>query len=210
MTESPKITARKIICDGKKVVERFAAQGVTTIEQIAFKVGRDPKTIQAMIAEKGNYRSVVEDVANVLGVDVDEIRKPEVTTDPEPNRKSRTVIIKVSEAALQDTDSLTIIVEISRDARTIGDMVVEDEKTESILITVEMTEEDAIRVAQAFLTGKLARYCIQSVTFLTPDDLESGPTERDQSPQPMRRETPTRFFPLFSEASDLWGLCYDY
>jgi transcriptional regulator with XRE-family HTH domain len=164
MSQFADIRARLLKVDMLKLVELRKRKGWSQ-EQLALQADLDPKTIHAMEAGQGKFKSTIAKVAAALG-----ITKPEelLSSDQQPevtaaSSKCFTVIIRLPKSTLDDADCVTIIAQISQDANAPGLKIVTDVIRKSVSIAVEMSEEDAIQITNAFLRGVLERHNIDYI-----------------------------------------------
>jgi hypothetical protein len=165
------IRARKVVCDTGKVRSAAEKKGYQTPEALALAVGCDVKTIRAMLNGEGNFKSIIRNVAHMLGMNPDGLLPDGTKLDSiEPgSSESETnklvkFIFRVPERAIANKTTLEFIIDLSKEAGTKDDMVIDDEGRGSRLIYVELTTEDATRVFNAFIEGHLNQFGIESIT----------------------------------------------
>ena len=172
MSEFSQIRARVVSVDGAKIVALRQARNWSQ-EDLALQIRMDPKTIQSMEAGQPKYKSTISRVAKALGVEEPEdliIRHSPPQTAPAPGTptkgpKTVTLVFLLPRQAFDDAETITIVAKIARDAETTDDIIVDDIRIGSVSIFVEMTDDDATRVLNAFITSKLAAHGIESISI---------------------------------------------
>jgi transcriptional regulator with XRE-family HTH domain/anti-anti-sigma regulatory factor len=171
MSELSRIRARTYKVDVQKVVALRKVRNWSQ-EKLALQIGMDPKTIQGMEEGRPKYKSTITRVAIALGLEgPDELILRE--SEPPPDQKSTantakpprtvTLVFQLPREAFDDADIVTIVANISADAKTKDEIIVTDTKTGSVSIITEMSEDDALRIINAYVSGNLAHHNIGSI-----------------------------------------------
>ncbi len=177
MPKFSEVRARQWIVSREKLAGLLEKQNWTP-ENLSLNTGIDAKTIYKLVNQKGNFASIIRKVASALGVKPDDLAPhpfgdsvcptsiPVVAQATKPRTRILVIKIPVTEKTFEDSDVVEIIVSISRDAKTQGEIIVVDSERGSLILYLEMDEDDTLRVYGAFLKGKLDRHNIESITLL--------------------------------------------
>jgi HSP20 family molecular chaperone IbpA/transcriptional regulator with XRE-family HTH domain len=151
-----------------------------SIERLALDAGCSPRTVIALEAGKPALKSSVAKVAKALGIAPEELKPvphcvvvpptapaPAGDPPPAPPRRRRLVLVyDLSPAFLENApEEIHFILKLAEGAGTAGPVVVLDAEAGSIRLTLEVSDEDALRIVNAFLAGKLSDDKLRSVTL---------------------------------------------
>jgi HSP20 family molecular chaperone IbpA/transcriptional regulator with XRE-family HTH domain len=160
-----------------------------SIERLALDAGCNPRTVLALEAGKPALKSSVAKVAKALGVAAEQLKPvphcivvpptapapapagdppaPAGDPPPAPLRRRRLVLVyDLSPAFLENApEEIHFILKLAENAGTAGPVVVLDAEVGSIRLTLEVSDEDAMRIVNAFLAGKLSDDGLRCVTL---------------------------------------------
>lgn len=172
------IRCRYFVVDGP-TARRLREERGLSIEQLAIKAGCIDKTVQALEMGKPKLKSVVGKVAKGLGVAPEQLKPiPQLVTVPPttpapagnaaPVSPRRLVIVfNLTPELLENApEEIHFVLKLAEHAGTTGSIEVLDAEEGSIRLTLEMSEEDAVRVFNAFKAGKLKELGIRSISEL--------------------------------------------
>jgi HSP20 family molecular chaperone IbpA/transcriptional regulator with XRE-family HTH domain len=151
-----------------------------SIERLAMDAGCSSRTVLAMETGKPTLKSSVSKVAKALGVAPEELKPvphcvvvPPGASTPAgnpapaaPRRRRLVLVYDLSPAFLENApEEIHFILKLAEDAGTTGPILVLDGEEGSIRLTLEVSDEDALRIVNAFLAGKLSDDKLRSVTL---------------------------------------------
>jgi len=182
------IRARCFVVDGP-TARRLREERGLSIEDLASKARCSDKTVQALEMGRPKLKSVVGKVAKALGVAPEELKPvphyvvvpptasaPAGDPAPAPARRRRLVLVyDLSPAFLENApEEIHFVLKLAEHAGTTGSIDVIDDDEGSIRLTLEMSEEDALRIVNAFKAGKLKDLGIVSISELEPSSATQG------------------------------------
>jgi HSP20 family molecular chaperone IbpA/transcriptional regulator with XRE-family HTH domain len=151
-----------------------------SIERLALDAGCSPRTVIALEAGKPALKSSITKVAKALGIAPEEFKPvphcvvvppsapaPAGDPSPAPPRRRRLVLVyDLSPAFLENApEEIHFVLKLAANAGTAGPVIVLDAEAGSIRLTLEVSDEDAGRIVNAFLAGKLSDDGLRSVTL---------------------------------------------
>jgi HSP20 family molecular chaperone IbpA/DNA-binding XRE family transcriptional regulator len=151
-----------------------------SIERLAQDAGCSPRTVIALEAGKPALKSSIAKVAKALGIAPEELKPvphcvvvPPTASAPAgdpptapPRRRCLVLVCNLSPAFLENApEEIHFVFKLAEEAGTTGPIVVLDAEAGSIRLTLEVSDEDAMRIASAFLAGKLSDHGLRSVTL---------------------------------------------
>lgn len=151
-----------------------------SIERLALEAGCSHKTVLALETGKPVQKRNVAKVAKALGIAPEELKPvpdcvvvpptasaPVGDPPPAPPRRRRLVLVyDLSPAFLENApEEIHFILKLTEDAGTLGPVLVLDPEEGSIRLTLEVSDDDALRIVNAFLAGKLSDHGLRSVTL---------------------------------------------
>ena len=151
-----------------------------SIEQLALDAGCSSRTVIALEAGKPALKSSIAKVAKALGIAPEELKPvphcvvvPHAASAPagdpapaSPRRRRLVLVYDLSAALLENApEEIHFILKLAQDAGTAGPVVVLNAEVGSIRLTLQVSDEDAVRIVNAFLAGKLTDHGLHSVTL---------------------------------------------
>ena len=179
MLEEARIQTRRVYVDVEKVDALARKMRLDTAEKLAGRCGIDVKTIQAMLRGEGNLKSIVQTVAETLGIPVKDLLPKACAptslpvADPSQNPRSRIYRLEFDDTAIGGAEE--IIVKIRRSSGGKGLIFIIDDRPGSRIIEVEMSDDDGVLLLTAFIERKLENYGIRSIAVL--DSLQTESSE---------------------------------
>jgi transcriptional regulator with XRE-family HTH domain len=183
MIEFSRINARQLSIEVTALHKPLAAKK-WNLEDLAFHAMLNLKTIQSMARGEPKYKSTIQKVADALGIPPDSLL-PQPTnasqplTDVAKPPRTLTLVMNLPADIFDESDTVTIVTNISRDASLGGNIVVRDVRHGSILIDLELDNDDDIELLKAaFRNGLLAKYGVEGIAITALDAPSTWTTRR--------------------------------